>query len=285
LKISKGQQRPPKRSCLSCVRAKARCDFSAGKCARCKYKGLSCEWPQRKGYLPRTGTDPSNQPSSKSEMASVPLIPSALPATGQSEHPLENTSESCFQRDSSNDFYQFANDSNFFGMPSPLGTVDSASDSFSGLSNETHPDLDSIASRLAIYGAPFSSFHLTNTSGISLPQRSRPISTANHLLAFQCRTYSDLVQRNSAATIVRILSSYPTMMIRRETFPPFIHPQCIPDYELDQPLLHPLDKCMEIARAFKYRTPQNSEMVWRAIKLEYERLTKEVCLPQVLSDI
>ena len=60
-KIAKGQQRQPKRSRVSCVRAKARFDLTAGKCARCKSKGLSCEWPQRKGYLSSMSFDLSSQ--------------------------------------------------------------------------------------------------------------------------------------------------------------------------------------------------------------------------------
>ncbi|KAE9373811.1 hypothetical protein N431DRAFT_544662 [Stipitochalara longipes BDJ] len=276
-KISKGQQRPPKRSCLSCVRAKARCDFSAGKCTRCKSKGLSCEWPQRKGYLPNTKPTLEGQSGPKAGISGMPLIPSNLPAPiREAQHRSGNKSADRFEPDvSNNDFYPFANSPGLFGMPSPIGTAGSATDSASGPFHETRPDLEAIAKRLAIYGAPFSSSHLTETSGLLLPRHTQLMSTGNNLLAFQYRTYSDPVQRNSAATLARFLTCYPTMMLRRETFPSFIHPQCVPGDEINPPLLHPLAKCMEIARAFKDRTPENSEMVWMAIKVEQERLSKE----------
>jgi len=69
-------------------------------------------------------------------------------------------------------------------------------------------------------------------------------------------------------------------MLRRETFPPFIHPQCISRDEKEPQLLHPLAKCMEIAHALKSRTPENSALVWKSIKAEHERLSIEVLLSQ-----
>lgn len=277
-KIAKGQQQPPKRSCLSCVRAKARCDFTAGKCARCKSKGFSCEWPPRKGYLPSTGSDLSSRSARKPGTASVPY-PSTLPARHreEEEHSRIKSAGNAQLNTSNDNIYPFSNGADFFGMPSPLGTAGSVSEFSSGPFPESFPDLKVIARRLGIYGAPFSSFHLTENSGIDLPLPSRPISTANDLLAFQYRSYSSPVQRNSAATLARLLSSYPTMMLRKETLPPFIHPQCVPGDQKDTQLLHPLAKCMEIAHTFKYRTPQNSEMVWKVIKAEHERLSTEVC--------
>lgn len=192
-KIAKGQQRPPKRSCLSCVRAKARCDFITGRCARGKSKGLSCEWATRKGYLLSTESDLLGRSAQKPGTTSVPnsrTLPA--PYRDQEEHSRFQYYDE-FQPDILNDtVYLFSTGAGFFGMPSPLGTVRSASDSSSSVPCQNYPDLETISRRLAIYGAPFSSFHLTETAGLNLPLPSRPMSTANDLLAFQYRAYSDL---------------------------------------------------------------------------------------------
>jgi len=162
------------------------------------------------------------------------------------------------------------------GVPSVLDSSGPAIDSPFIHFGEKQLDLEAISACLAEYGAPYSSFYFTGTSGSLFPHLPPQVSARNALRAFQYRSLSNSTQRQSAATLSRLLSSYSTMMLRQETFPPFIHPQCIPDVERGSPPLKPLIKFMELARAFKYRTKENSETVWKAIIMEHERLWNEV---------
>ena len=76
------------------------------------------------------------------------------------------------------------------------------------------------------------------------------------------------------------------MMLRRETFPWFIHPQ---SQLLSEPartaLPEALSTCMSIAQMFALRTSETMRFLWRAIKTEYRRLLSEgvlVCSLRVL---
>lgn len=91
-----------------------------------------------------------------------------------------------------------------------------------------------------------------------------------HLARPQLQTHATL--------IIQILSSFPAMMLRKETFPPFIHPRSfstVPGKDSDMP--EALANCMSLAQLFKIRTKENSRFLWKSIRLEHERLWREVC--------
>ncbi|EXJ59234.1 hypothetical protein A1O7_06666 [Cladophialophora yegresii CBS 114405] len=85
--------------------------------------------------------------------------------------------------------------------------------------------------------------------------------------------------QSSADLIVQSLRAFPTMMLRRETFPWFIHPQsqlmskagsgatALPDA---------ISTCMGIAQIFTARTPETKPFLWRIIRGEYRRLVNEM---------
>lgn len=274
-KLSKGQRLPPKRSCIACVRAKVRCDVRPRKCARCESKGIKCEWPPRTGYLPTTESLSSQRGPEASE-ASTDLIPSPSSLQiqktgGELNHELSSgilTNVDNLDRHASTQSLDLS------GVP-PLNSINPATGPVSNLLDEQQPDLFALSARLAQYGAPFQSYQFTANS-ITFPHIPRQISTRNEWRAFQHRIFSNPTQKQSAATLRRFLASYPTMMLRRETFPPFIHPQCMPDVEGNVSLLKPLERCVELARAFRYRARENAESVWRDIRVEHERLWTEV---------
>lgn len=140
----------------------------------------------------------------------------------------------------------------FVDHSSTRNSVDPSSPSASINFDEKLLAIEAISMRLAYYGSPFRSFQISGTTpGALLYHLPQQMSTRRELRAFQYRTFTDPTQKHSVETLTRLLSSYPTMMLRRETFPPFIHPQCTPEDEVDPPLLQPLVKCMEIAHAFK----------------------------------
>ena len=83
--------------------------------------------------------------------------------------------------------------------------------------------------------------------------------------------------QHNADIVIQSLRSFPTMMLRRETFPWFIHP-------LSQLLSKPtraalpeaLSTCMSIAQMFASRTSETRHLLCRAIRGEYRRFMDEV---------
>lgn len=84
--------------------------------------------------------------------------------------------------------------------------------------------------------------------------------------------------QQTADLVIQSLRSFPTMMLRKETFPWFIHPQ---SHLLSTPtkdaLPEALSACMSISHMFTLRTPETICFLWRAISAEYRRFNSEVC--------
>ncbi|KAK3678417.1 hypothetical protein LTR78_001714 [Recurvomyces mirabilis] len=76
----------------------------------------------------------------------------------------------------------------------------------------------------------------------------------------------DSIANHNADCIVRTLCAMPDQMLRRETFPCFIHPQW------DRKALpEPLAVCVRIAKMFASRTPEIIPFIWRTILAETRR--------------
>jgi hypothetical protein len=81
----------------------------------------------------------------------------------------------------------------------------------------------------------------------------------------------DPISQHGASLIMQALRSIPDRMLRRETFPPFIHPQWH-----RQTLPEPLVVCMTIAHMFATGNREIRPFLWRSIKEEQIRVLLEV---------
>ncbi|KAH8671728.1 hypothetical protein BX600DRAFT_459593 [Xylariales sp. PMI_506] len=77
--------------------------------------------------------------------------------------------------------------------------------------------------------------------------------------------------RQIARLISQALRSYPIMMLRRETFPPFIHPHW---HRSTLPVS--LANCMGMAHIFASRSTETRPFLWYSIKAETKRFLDEM---------
>ncbi|KAE9566136.1 hypothetical protein CGMCC3_g17695 [Colletotrichum fructicola] len=84
------------------------------------------------------------------------------------------------------------------------------------------------------------------------------------------RPHSAAVQA-SASVIRQSLAAYPQMMLRRSTFPPFIHP-----HQDKSKLPVPLSNCMGIAVLYAARNKDTQAFLWKTIRDEQERCLREM---------
>jgi hypothetical protein len=82
--------------------------------------------------------------------------------------------------------------------------------------------------------------------------------------------------QHNANIVVQSLRSFPTMMLRRETFPWFIHPHSQVLSKSTQALPEALSTCMSIAQLFASRRPETKHFLWGTIKVEHRRFLSEV---------
>jgi hypothetical protein len=81
----------------------------------------------------------------------------------------------------------------------------------------------------------------------------------------------DPATQQSINLAMNIIRSFPQMMLRRQTFPPFIHPL----WHLPT-LPESLASCMSIAQLFVSRTSESRPFLWRCIRAEELRMRDEV---------
>lgn len=70
-----------------------------------------------------------------------------------------------------------------------------------------------------------------------------------------------------------IICAFPQMMLRRQTFPPFIH-----SYWHRQSLPEALSNCASIAQLFANRTSESRSFLWRTIEAEQQHFRSQVSM-------
>jgi hypothetical protein len=81
----------------------------------------------------------------------------------------------------------------------------------------------------------------------------------------------------SAFFVITIIGSYPAMMLRKETFPSFIHPACVSEREDSGDYIpEALLKLQSIAQIFANRSRGTSKFMWRMIRVEQQRIYSDV---------
>jgi hypothetical protein len=82
------------------------------------------------------------------------------------------------------------------------------------------------------------------------------------------------VFRHNTYQILESVRAYPLMMLRRETFPPFIHAHWF--NEGSPALPEALGHCMSIAHMFAWRNEETRPFLWTAVEGEVRRLVMKV---------
>ena len=100
--------------------------------------------------------------------------------------------------------------------------------------------------------------------------------TDNDPAKFQSIVYSGRPHaQHNADLIVQALRSFPTMMLRKETFPWFIHPRSYIS-PTDTTVPKALSSCMAISQVFISRTPETLQFLRQSIGAECRKFTSEV---------
>ncbi|KPM45832.1 hypothetical protein AK830_g686 [Neonectria ditissima] len=239
------------RSCRACSTAKAKCSFQA-RCLRCVNKGLECVYNTSAATSTATTSAVVNQATD--EHASV------------SSAGIDFTLDDLFSSSSAADAEV---DMTWDIMPDePFVLSDSSGSYLTDGFSENSRSVD-----LSLAAIPWPSS--TQNTNLSAPSRS----DAEFLARLPIPEPISHVTTNM---ITEMLLAFPQMMLRRETFPPFIHGHwyCPPNAaELSLP--EPLANCMAIAQVFASQNPENKQFLWRTIKAEQHSFIEKVVFPSL----
>ncbi|KZL86511.1 hypothetical protein CI238_05857 [Colletotrichum incanum] len=239
------------RPCQECSTAKCKCSLQP-RCARCTKKGLDCVYPETASQVTEghVTASPVQYSSALETSSSQSFVRTDTPSLLLNDQPPWDSSIQSIDPDDS---------AMLFG-----GSTDSGLDFVYGLETLSHT-VNVTDMRLAP-----EAYQLIMSSCINNNKSVASFTTETSFPLNSVRTVNPVAE-NSANLIRRALRSYPQMMIRRSSFPPFIHP-----YQDKSHLPEPLANCMSIAVLFASRNRDTRPFLWKTIRDEQERNLREM---------
>jgi len=109
------------------------------------------------------------------------------------------------------------------------------------------------------------------SSRVSIPPTPSTYSHRSLIL----RTNTMTGANKSANLILGALKSYPQMMLKNNTLPPFIHPLSVTS-DGDDDQMEPLSDCISLVHMMSTGTQSSRRLFWKNVRMECERLRAEV---------
>jgi len=267
------------RSCICCAKRKARCDHDRPQCSRCKGKGIECRYPasasnkhsgQRSPIITDTPNERGN--STTSLVASSPSPESHLGVSDGSDTLLDDAFAV-----SASQIESFGDGSLDWNYPNIdlAGYLDPKTKDgmFEYSSLEWSPTINrsTFSTNQALQAQP-------NMSYIEL---SIPLAPNSNIRKLIQRPQIKTGTQRTANLILYTLKSYPRMLLRPNTLPPFIHPYLISS-EVDSRDMESLINCISLVHMINSGVQGNRKLFWKNVRLECERMYAEVSLFVVL---
>lgn len=284
-----------KRSCVACVRAKARCMWptyiGVGACIRCTKRNVACEYNAaciRYGELDQAGEESistssgvqGGQQQDVNDDAQAVTAGTALVSTrNNTDHHRHETTTTTTTSTTTTTFLD-----GFDPIYIDIGAAvaewefgDNMNMPFSAF----EPDIEHVQSSRGGGGTMVSLAcdkiaNLASTRrGPPGPWTYRPSNTP----LFACRAFTKPDHVALVSLALRVLRSYPSMMLIKGTVPPFVHPSMCPWTafgEGDGDPRKSLVNCSNLVQSFQSRdTTNKNSWVWGQIWHEQERILAE----------
>lgn len=248
-----------------------RCDNRRPDCSRCNTKAIKCYYPATtpKGTGTRIHKDDAPtapQNLSTSSMADSPTVEHRQEASNDGDVALDSTTE-----------ISDPGFANFGGVQ--LDWDDSEIDFATFLDSPTNDEIleypSSGSSSLVRHSTPSSPTTVQKQQAIVSPSVSIPKLPTSTTRSFIQRPKMQTGTQRIANLILPILKSYPQMMLRHNTLPPFIHPQLISS-DVEDAHVEPLTNCISIVHMISNKVRGSRKLFWKNVRLECERLCAEV---------
>jgi hypothetical protein len=240
----KGKVPSRTKSCLPCIKAKARCELEGQTCARCAKKCIICHF---ESAVRRDVAVEAKDMAIDYGGILIDSESSFLAPPDDMDGGSRNEASSSLQLPIVNGIYEFD-----FIVPQFEFPIDGSA----------FTSIEDVLSFGA--GADITPPFQQHISGTSKPTKLfDPIPPKK--------------RESSAASVVatRILRSYPDMMVQRTTFPPFIHPR-FSEMGAERRLPRALANITSIAQMFQQRSTENRIFIWQSIQTEQQRIMSQV---------
>ncbi|KAI0120999.1 hypothetical protein BJ170DRAFT_156515 [Xylariales sp. AK1849] len=280
------RQRIRKKACRACSSAKTKCTFERT-CRRCRSLSLHCSYDQ-----PGTTVEVTRRPQ--------PLVPTGVPDNSSiaPANPIARN-EVHFPDASRTDIDYQLPDFHIVGDTDPIRPASTNHGILVNIPGRVEDLGSALETQMTVpiwpsyqTSLPPSFLHLprepmlrsalpcnANNNHISAPFDKRiesgiPLHVRQKWSELARLQPTDPVAQHNLRLIYHTMRAYPYMMLRRETFPPFIHPHW---HRQSTPALPwPLANCMSIAKLFVSRTSETVAFLWQTVKSESQRCLDEM---------
>ncbi|KAI5927536.1 hypothetical protein F4810DRAFT_269294 [Camillea tinctor] len=263
-----GTTRP--RSCVPCAKGKAGCDNRRPKCSRCISKALECHYPEN---TPRATIARASQGH---DVLVEPGKP--RPSLGPDSSRSDNNQGVSNDGDMIIDELVLPDDADFsnLGEEGYIGW-DEAATTFADLLN-TQMDDASVSRRSSSVvrhsTSPLAEQTIRLQQGFSTPTLSIPATPSRSVRSLIHRPNLQAGPQRIANLIFHTLKSYPLMMLRHNTLPPFIHPSLVSS-EIDGVNMEPMTNCISLVHMISSGVRGSRKLFWKNVRLECERFSEE----------
>jgi len=249
-----------------------RCDNRRPECSRCITKAIKCQYPANKP----SGTGPSIQHNDDAPTEPRKRAPSVTLDSPSAQNRQEASNDGNMILDNA----LVISDPEFSNIGGEyLDWNDPDIDFADFLNPQTYDETVQYPSK----GSSSSVRHSTSSSHQTVQVRQTTSSPNVSIPAVPTSTIRKLILRPNMNTgpqrianlILHTLKSYPIMMLRHNTLPPFINPRLISsDAENDQ--MEPLTNCISLVHMISSGVQGSRKLFWKNVRLECERLFEEV---------
>lgn len=284
-----GRTRP--RSCRACSKSKIKCDFRS-RCNQCVRKGIACVYDHRK---PASGQQKRPDPSSSTH--DVPtiglLVENTIGLAGDASGFFPDSSDlGTIPSTIPDDLFGLSDNVDMLDGLDPLPDIPLHEETWDVVpkkpqfffpseaqppSNSRGPNKAWSVDRLSVSQQVQDMLRDSDLRlDVSLSYDLSPFMPVTEIAPHTFKTNRMSSTRRAYATmIIDMIRPYPQMMMRRETFPPFVHPHLQADSGDGLPF--PLKNCMSIAQMFFARNADTRAFVWSTIRSEMNDLVMNVC--------
>ncbi|TVY26631.1 hypothetical protein LHYA1_G004076, partial [Lachnellula hyalina] len=238
-------------------------------CSRCSTKAIECYYPTN---TPK-GTGPKIQHSDDVPAERRDLAPLLVPKSPSAE----NRQEAGDARDIILDSTLAISDAEFAALGAEYLDWDNPDGNFGEFLNLQTTDESVLyplsgLSSLVHHSTP--SANSTDPQAHSSPNVSIPRSPTRMVRSFILRPRLTTGAQSIANLILRTLISYPLMMLRYNTLPPFIHP-CLLSSDVENDHMEPLSNCISLVHMISSGAKGSRKLFWKNVRLECEHICEE----------
>jgi hypothetical protein len=249
-----------RRSCIACAKSKARCDNGQPSCSRCTVKAVQCYYPdQATSTAPSTTVGPSekSRPGLSSmedpvatsdnvniDLDNIPASESEQQLLGWNNMELASLGQDVDWENLTLDVADFLNDQ-------------------TNITKISHP-VSSVNHSLQMQHA----LSLNNIPVLSIPNIYSPRSLVP-------RPGRDPGQQRIANLVLQTLKSYPLMIIRHNTLPPFVHPYST-EFDGEEVNTESMTNCLNLMHMLGSKIRGSSKLFWKNVRWECERMREQV---------